>query len=407
MAGAASAVVPQALVRSTTQAATRLAAGHAATAGLISAQVAALTEEVVRSMLLSKLKLAGALALLLALGTGGIGLLGKGLGASPTAGSSVALSALALNAPARAKPKPAITAANAAQVRTVGELAGDAWEILWGPKPGELTLLGWEEPAEVFDAATLRSLRKIGRDQKLIHLTASADGETLAWCENTTQVEVRRLRTEKNLIIDTKNSQPQMALSADGKLLATGGSGTQAALWDAVSGKLVRSLDAGPEGGLTVVFSADGGLLAVGNRNGATRLYDVASGKLVHTLVKTSSHELKFNPAGTVLAVAYVDGTISLWDVGSGELRHESRSDAPELYALDWNPKGDVLVTSGREGKITLWDPRALTVLKELEAPEWVIRVRFSPDGSRLVSAGGPATKSPERKVVLWGVPEP
>ncbi len=61
-------------------------------------------------------------------------------------------------------------------------------------------------------------------------------------------------------------------------------------------------------------------------------------------------------------------------------------------------------MTAGLGGEITLWCPRDLTALKELEAPEWVIRVRFSPDGARLLSAGGGAHPPADRKVTVWGL---
>jgi RNA polymerase sigma factor (sigma-70 family) len=68
---AASANVPISMVTSTIKVASLVAAGPAATAGLISAPVAALTEGVIRTMLLSKLKIAGALLLALALSGAG------------------------------------------------------------------------------------------------------------------------------------------------------------------------------------------------------------------------------------------------------------------------------------------------------------------------------------------------
>jgi WD40 repeat protein len=116
------------------------------------------------------------------------------------------------------------------------------------------------------------------------------------------------------------------------------------------------------------------------------------------------SHELKFSPDGRILAVAYVDSRVILWDVSGGKCLHARETGAKEVYTLDWSPRGDVLATAGLEGKITLWDAQALAMLKELDAPEWVIRVRFSPDGSRLLTAGGTSLKSPERKVTIWAV---
>ncbi|HVC94365.1 MAG TPA: WD40 repeat domain-containing protein [Pirellulales bacterium] len=144
------------------------------------------------------------------------------------------------------------------------------------------------------------------------------------------------------------------------------------------------------------------------------------------------SHELAFSPDGQVLAVAYVDGAVALWDVVSGKMLRMQPTDADfdspkhftpnkDLLTLDWSPKGDVLVTAGWGGKIVLWDsnkvekpnprslrktPDGLAKLKELEAPRWVVRVRFTSDGSRLLSSGGSLSNESDQKVVVWAVSE-
>jgi WD40 repeat protein len=292
------------------------------------------------------------------------------------------------------------------KVVKLSELDRDVWEIMWWPDRRHVSLLGWEGPVEMLRASTFDVVRKLAAGRRPIHIAISPSGETLALCENNTQVELHNLRSEKALVLETKNAQSAMAFSPDGRLLATGGYGTQARLWDTASGKVVRSLDAGAEGGLTVVFSPDGKTLAVGNRNFDTHLYETATGKLLHVLDRKWSHELKFSPDGRTLAVAYVDGGVALWSVADGTLIRARETGAKEIYTLDWSASGDVLATAGLNAKITLWDTRDLTVLKELEAPEWVIRVRFSPDGSRLLSAGGSAGPgAKDRKVTVWAVP--
>jgi RNA polymerase sigma factor (sigma-70 family) len=78
--GAASACVPKSLVVPTAKAAAPVAAGQAAAAGVISTQVAALTEGVLKTMLLTKLRLTAALFLAAAVFGTGLGLLvGQGL----------------------------------------------------------------------------------------------------------------------------------------------------------------------------------------------------------------------------------------------------------------------------------------------------------------------------------------
>jgi WD40 repeat protein len=317
----------------------------------------------------------------------------------------VALAPFSWGAPVPIRHRPAISAGNAAKIVKVAELPRDVWQIVWGPLSSQVSLLSWESSVEVLDARSFRPVRKFGAGRRLIHFAFSRDGQTVAWAENNSMVEIRKLG-RKALVLETNNPQPRMAFSPDGRLLATGGYGTQAKLWDARSGRLVRVLDAPMAGGLTAVFSPDGKLLAIGNRNDVTRIYEVATGKLRHVLARRWSQELKFNPKGSILAVAYVDGSVGLWNVADGRLLRLRKTTAAEIYSLDWSRGGDVLATSGLKGKVVLWDVRDLSVLKELEAPEWVIRVRFSPDGSRLFWMGGSASAGLQpRKVSVWGLP--
>src|SRR5205823_6569921 len=74
----ASACVPASVVSSTVKAAAGFAAGAAATAGAVSTKVAALAEAVLKTMLLSKLKIAIAVLLVLAAAGGGLALVDPG-----------------------------------------------------------------------------------------------------------------------------------------------------------------------------------------------------------------------------------------------------------------------------------------------------------------------------------------
>jgi len=328
-------------------------------------------------------------------------------GARLTEEAQDALARLEWIEPKRHSPSLVISSASAARITKIDEVPRNVWEIGWWPRTREAVFLTWEAPVEILDPGTFHLKRKLGDGMKPIHFAVSGDANTLALCENTTQVVVRNLRSGRSLVLQTDAPQPAMVLSRDGRLIVTGGYGTQARVWDASAGLLMRSLDAGTTGGLTVVFSPDEKVLAVGNRNAQTRLYEVATGKLLHVLSKPQSHELKFSPDGRTLAVVYVDGSIGLWDVDSGQLLRTRKTSAKEIYSVDWSPRGDVIASSGLNAKVTLWDPRDLSILKELESPEWVIRVRFSPDGTKLLSSGGAALQGPDRKVTVWGLLEP
>jgi RNA polymerase sigma-70 factor (ECF subfamily) len=92
---AASASVPSFLMNSTARAAFQVFAREALTAGTVSARVVALTEGVIKAMLLSKLKLVSAVALAVAVSVGAVGLTYRPAVAQPAASKDAFRSARA------------------------------------------------------------------------------------------------------------------------------------------------------------------------------------------------------------------------------------------------------------------------------------------------------------------------
>ena len=302
-----------------------------------------------------------------------------------------------------------LTPANVSHLREVASLDDDIWEIAWSPKRDRMALLAWEKPVVVRDVLSLESIETIGEGQKLIHFAFSPDEKVVAYCRNGKTAEILDRRTGRSMTLDVGNAQPQITFSPDGKVLATGGYGTISSLWRVSDGKLLRRFDAGPTtGGLTPVFSPDGKILAVGNRNAETHIFDAATGKGLHVLPEAYTQGLQFSPDGRTLAVAYVDGSLRLWNTADGRLLHGLKTTAKELYRVEWSPDGQILASAGLEGKITLWNPADLSILREIAAPEWVIGLRFSPDGRNLITAGGASghngSTTGTRRLKIWGI---
>src|SRR5262249_53583838 len=109
-----------------------------------------------------------------------------------------------------------------------------------------------------------------------------------------------------------------LAVSANGRLLASGSEDGVVKIWDLAVQRVLHSLHARHNTVSGLAFSSDGRLLAVGGRDGAIVLCDLRRGgeaSVLHGIARGSAR-LQFSPDGQTLA-AGGDGGVQLWDVAS------------------------------------------------------------------------------------------
>ena len=283
------------------------------------------------------------------------------------------------------------------------QIDADIWRVAWNADGSRVALIRWDKPVEICEARTLFKVGTVGEGKRIVTFAFSPREGVVAFGENSKTAQIMDMSSGRSTVLNVDNDQPDVCFSPDGTVLATGGYGNAASLWDVESGALIRTLDTGTIGGLRVVFSPDGKTLVVGNRNSTTGVFEVDTGHLLLVFPQTLSHELAIDPTGRIVAVAYVDGSIAIWDLHTAALVHRVQTAAQEIFTLAWSPDGALLISGGLRGPITIWDAGSMTALRELSAPEAVFSLTFRPDQRSIVGVGG--SQGPgSRYMQEWGV---
>lgn len=105
-----------------------------------------------------------------------------------------------------------------------------------------------------------------------------------------------------------------VAISPDGKIIASGGSEQPINLWDADTGKLLRTLTEHSGSIYTVAFSPDGKTLASGGDDHKIRIWEFQTGKLLETLEHLGPvQSIGFSADGQTLVSGSADATVKIW----------------------------------------------------------------------------------------------
>lgn len=139
---------------------------------------------------------------------------------------------------------------------------------------------------------------------------------------------------------------------------------------------------------LSIAVSHDGKTLATGGYEGTIHLWDVDSGKHLTALVGHNSYVggLDFSPDGAHLASCGMwDGTARIWDAKTGQPLKILREHKGYTNNVAWSPDGKVLaVTAGSSGELTTWNAPSGKVLEKTEYGNPVTQVAWNKEGDRI-----------------------
>ncbi|MGB2862624.1 MAG: protein kinase [Sedimentisphaerales bacterium] len=259
----------------------------------------------------------------------------------------------------------------------------------------------WDGKVKIWDVASAAEIMTLSGGSYRIDIgfdsiALSSDGKRIAsigaehaivvW-DAETGVEVKTLGGQDESIYC-------LAFSSDGKRIVSGSSEGEIKLWDVKIGEEIMTWVGGGNGVFSVDFSPDGQRIVSGHRNGIVKVWDAASGAKLMNLIghRWRISSMAFSPDGKRLVTGSVDKTARIWDVVTGKELMTLRGHGAVVRSVAFSPDSKRIVTGSVDGTARIWDSSTGAELLTLRANCGA----FSPDGKAI--AGGTAGNS----VVLW-----
>jgi WD40 repeat protein len=162
-----------------------------------------------------------------------------------------------------------------------------------------------------------------------------------------------------------------LTFSPAGRYLATtGATGTN--LWNAATGRWVRSLRDPKRGANVLAFSPGGRYLATGSDDSGIRIFDVKTGERTYFLFGHTNpvKVLAWSPDGRVVASGSPDRKVLLWRlqniVGAGSLAATLAGSRGTIEALAFTPDSARIVSGDAGDSVRVWDATPDRVLELL-----------------------------------------
>ena len=210
----------------------------------------------------------------------------------------------------------------------------------------------------------------------------------------------------------------EIAYSPDGTRLATGSLDGSTWVWSLNSGGGEKMLDLPGHIGVIwdISFSPDGQRMLTASVDGTVRIWDISplnnAGLLVLSGHGGQLTRVAIDPNGKYLATAGYDGNVKVWTMPDGRELFTLPAHIGPVWGIAFSPDGQSLATAGADNVARIWDLRASlaspdsparleitghqNLKNKLSSQPGIRQVFFSPDGSRLLTAGA------DGMVKLW-----
>ncbi|KAG8724331.1 hypothetical protein FRC09_020064 [Ceratobasidium sp. 395] len=196
-----------------------------------------------------------------------------------------------------------------------------------------------------------------------------------------------------------KDSVFSVAVSPDGRWVASGSAGHTVCIWDSHTGQIVAGPLVGHTDAVnTVAFSLDNDRVVSGSVDNTIRIWDRTTGRLVAGPFEGHTDDVRsvmFSPNGCHLASGSDDCTVRIWDATNGQaMVHLCSGHTSWVLSVAYSPSGDFVASGSSDYSIRIWNAKnGESYLGPLNGHSGsVCSVRYSPTGSFIVSGSNDHT---------------
>ncbi len=190
-----------------------------------------------------------------------------------------------------------------------------------------------------------------------------------------------------------------IAMSHDGRRLASGGLDMSIKIWQAETGRLLRTIVGHRAPVTSIAFSPDGRRVASGSLDTTIKIWDVDTGAVLETLegAKVPVTSIAFSLDGRFVVSGSADSKIELWEIGAGRAVQTLEGHSRPVFSVTFSRDRRQIVSGSFDNTIKIWDASTFKLVRTLQghsAP--VLSVALSPDGRTLISG------SLDKTVRMW-----
>jgi WD40 repeat protein len=153
-----------------------------------------------------------------------------------------------------------------------------------------------------------------------------------------------------------------MAFAPDGKYLVSG-SFQEIAIWEPRTGMLRHKIIGFAHEVVALAFSLDGKLLATGGgaptEDGEIKVFESGSWKLVSDIKNGHSdtvYGVCFSPDGKMIATSSADKFVKVFEIPSGKFVKSFEGHTHHVLDVGWQADGKLLASAGADNTVKVWD---------------------------------------------------